>query len=106
MGPGRSQQVDDFDPGEEDGLFWPVAMPEDSVDADLDDGTASLILTHFYSDALRDRRPRRRRQRALGRWRRQDVPGALGARLLGDPPLSRRIAAGASARSEHGIRKA
>jgi hypothetical protein len=42
--------VHDFNPGEENGLFWTVPLPEDSVDADPDDGAATLTLRNFAID--------------------------------------------------------
>ncbi|WP_338201499.1 hypothetical protein [Candidatus Nephthysia bennettiae] len=50
MGAGGSQQVHDYNPGEENGLFWTVPIPSDSVDVDLDDGTAALDLRNFLID--------------------------------------------------------
>jgi hypothetical protein len=49
MGAGGSQ-VHDFNPGEENGLFWTVPLPEDSVEADPDDGAATLELKNFEID--------------------------------------------------------
>jgi hypothetical protein len=43
-------QEHDFNPGEENGLFWTVPLSEDSVDADFEDGTASLTLTRLEID--------------------------------------------------------
>ncbi|MBJ7598470.1 MAG: hypothetical protein JF922_10350 [Candidatus Dormibacteraeota bacterium] len=50
VGAGGSQQVHDYNPGEENGLFWTVPIPSDSVDVDLDDGTAALDLRNFLID--------------------------------------------------------
>jgi hypothetical protein len=47
---GGNQQVHDFNPGEENGLFWTVAIPEDSVDSEFEDGSASLSLKNFTID--------------------------------------------------------
>ncbi len=45
-----SQQVHDYNPGEENGLFWTVPIPSSSVDVDLDNGTAALALSNFLID--------------------------------------------------------
>lgn len=50
VGAGGSQQVHDYNPGEENGLFWTVPIPSRSVHVDLDDGTASLSLSNFAID--------------------------------------------------------
>lgn len=49
-GAGGSQQVHDYNPGEENGLFWTVPIPDHSVHADVEDGTATLALTNFSID--------------------------------------------------------
>jgi hypothetical protein len=50
MGAGGSQQVHDYNPGEENGLFWTVAIPSGSVHVDLEDATAALTLKDFLID--------------------------------------------------------
>jgi hypothetical protein len=50
VGAGGTQQVHDFNPGEENGLFWTLAIPKHSVKSDFGDGTASLSLTNFAMD--------------------------------------------------------
>jgi hypothetical protein len=50
VGAGGSQQVHDFNPGEENGLFWTAPIPTNSVRADLEEGTAALALTDFPID--------------------------------------------------------
>ena len=50
MGAGGSQQVHDFNPAEENGLFWTVPSPTNSVHVDFDDGTAALALGNFQID--------------------------------------------------------
>lgn len=50
MGAGGSQQVHDFNFGEENGLFWTAPIPTNSVHVDLDDGTAALTLGNFDID--------------------------------------------------------
>jgi hypothetical protein len=47
---GGLQQVHDFNPGEENGLFWTVPIPTNSVHADLEEGTAALTLSDFLID--------------------------------------------------------
>jgi hypothetical protein len=45
-----TNQVHDFDPGIHpypEGLFWTVAVESDAVDADLEDGTASIEVSHL-----------------------------------------------------------
>jgi hypothetical protein len=50
MGAGGTQQVHDFNPAEENGLFWTVPVPEDAAEADLEDGNATFELTNFTID--------------------------------------------------------
>lgn len=50
MGAGGSQQVHDFNPGEENGLFWTVPIPSNSVHVDVGEGTAALALSDFQID--------------------------------------------------------
>jgi len=50
VGAGGSQQVHDFNPGEENGLFWTVPIPTSSVHVDVDEGTATLALGNFDID--------------------------------------------------------
>jgi len=50
VGAGGSQQVHDFNPGEENGLFWTVPIPNDSVAVDLEDEAATLTLSKFLID--------------------------------------------------------
>jgi hypothetical protein len=47
---GGNQQVHDFNPGEENGLFWTVPLHAGDVRADFDDATASLTLKRFEID--------------------------------------------------------
>jgi hypothetical protein len=54
MGAGGSQQVHDFNPGEENGLFWTIPLPPDSVDADFEDGRAEMNLRDFEIDDYHD----------------------------------------------------
>jgi hypothetical protein len=50
VGAGGSQQVHDYNPGEENGLFWTVAIPSRSVHVDVGDATAALTLRNFPID--------------------------------------------------------
>jgi hypothetical protein len=50
QGAGGTLQVHDFNPGEENDLFWTVPISSDSVDGDAEDGAASLALTNFAID--------------------------------------------------------
>jgi len=50
VGAGGSQQVHDYNPGEENGLFWTVPIPSNSVHLDLEDATAALALSNFLID--------------------------------------------------------
>jgi hypothetical protein len=50
VGAGGSQQVHDYNPGEENGLFWTVPIPSSSVDVDVEDATAALGLNNFLID--------------------------------------------------------
>jgi hypothetical protein len=44
-------QVHDFNPGiRQSGLFWTVPVPEDALEVDLEDGTATLSLSDFDTD--------------------------------------------------------
>ena len=43
-------QVHDFNPGEENGLFWTTPVSNHAVTADLTAGTASLTLQSFHID--------------------------------------------------------
>jgi hypothetical protein len=54
VGAGGSQQVHDFNPGEDNGLFWTVEIPSNSVHVDLDDGTATLALSNFGIEDYHD----------------------------------------------------
>lgn len=47
---GGADQVHDFNPGEENGLFWTVPIDEDDVEADFEDGEAELRLKRFTID--------------------------------------------------------
>jgi hypothetical protein len=46
--------VHDFNPGEENGLFWTVPVPSRSVHVDLEEGTAAFALTNFQIDDYGD----------------------------------------------------
>jgi hypothetical protein len=50
MGAGGSQQVHDYNPAEENGLFWTIPVPGDSVQANAGTGVASFGLTDFTID--------------------------------------------------------
>ncbi len=50
VGAGGAQQVHDYNPGEENGLFWTVPIPSSSVHVDLEDGAAALALNNFLID--------------------------------------------------------
>jgi hypothetical protein len=47
---GGTQQVHDFNGGEENGLFWTAPIPPGSVNVDVVGGTASLDLHSFKID--------------------------------------------------------
>jgi hypothetical protein len=47
---GGADQVHDFNPGEENGLFWTVPLHNGDARADFDNGTASLSLNRFEID--------------------------------------------------------
>lgn len=48
-------QIHDFNPGiKPDGLFWTLALPEDSVTVHLGSGFASLVGTNLRIDDYRD----------------------------------------------------
>jgi hypothetical protein len=49
-GAGGSHQVHDYNPGEENGLFWTVPIPTNSVRVDIEDGIAALALSDFGID--------------------------------------------------------
>ncbi|HLZ23680.1 MAG TPA: hypothetical protein VKQ30_16340 [Ktedonobacterales bacterium] len=50
MGAGGSQQVHDFNPGEENGLFWTIPLVDDDLDLDVHNGGASLVLRDLGFD--------------------------------------------------------
>jgi hypothetical protein len=54
VGAGGAQQVHDYNPGEENGLFWTVPIPSSSVHVDLEDGAAALALDNFLIDDYGD----------------------------------------------------